>query len=67
MLNLAPATFPLQSYLFAQLIELSTWTGTKLTNARNHWSLMIFILAIGVAIAYFTLAFSANIISTVSV
>lgn len=40
-------------------------TEQALTDAANHWSLMFFILALGVGVAYFTLGWSSNTISVV--
>ncbi|KXL48996.1 hypothetical protein M433DRAFT_4998 [Acidomyces richmondensis BFW] len=45
--------YPLQAYILAQLINVFTLSGPALVNNGDHWSLMFFIQAIGVAIAYF--------------
>jgi len=45
--------YPLQAYIFAQLINVFTLTEPALSNRGNHWSLMFFIQAVGVAVAYF--------------
>ncbi|RDW67692.1 ABC transporter transmembrane region-containing protein [Coleophoma cylindrospora] len=59
----AGAGFPVQAFLFAQLISVFQYTGTQLKDSASHWSLMFFILAICVGCAYFILGWSSNTIS----
>lgn len=58
--------YPVQSYVFSQFLQVVTYTGHQLQSASNHWALMFFILALGVALAYFTLGWSSHNISVVS-
>ena len=51
----AGVVYPLQAYIFAKLITAFTLTGPDLVNAGNYWSLMFFIQALGVGMAYFLL------------
>ncbi|KAL3419339.1 ABC transporter [Phlyctema vagabunda] len=59
----AGSGFPLQAYLFANIITVFNYTGQKLTDTTNHWALMFVILAIGVGVSYYVVGFSANVIS----
>jgi hypothetical protein len=61
-----PATYPLQAYLFANLINTFTLSGSELVKRGNFWALMFFIEAIGVFIAYFVLGWAGHLISVVS-
>ena len=61
------ATFAVQSFLFAKLVQVFQYLGQKLLDAGNFWSLMFFIEAIGVAACYFVLGYTANSISIVSI
>lgn len=55
------AAQPLQSWLFAQIIVVFQLPiGPEFTSEANFWSLMWFILAIGVGVAYFVLAYLAT-------
>ncbi|RAK97348.1 ABC transporter ATP-binding protein [Aspergillus ibericus CBS 121593] len=56
----AGAVFPLQSWLFAKLIEVFQYTGQRLVHAANFWALMFFILALGTAVCYGTVGYAAN-------
>ncbi|OOF91973.1 hypothetical protein ASPCADRAFT_509887 [Aspergillus carbonarius ITEM 5010] len=56
----AGAVFPLQSWLFAKLIEVFQYTGQRLVHAANFWALMFFILALGTGICYGTLGYAAS-------
>jgi ATP-binding cassette subfamily B (MDR/TAP) protein 1 len=64
-LTLYTAEYPIQAYLFAQLIQTFTLTGQALIDRGNFWSLMFFIQAIGVFIAYFVLGWASHHASTV--
>ncbi|PTB81606.1 P-loop containing nucleoside triphosphate hydrolase protein [Trichoderma longibrachiatum ATCC 18648] len=62
----AGAATPLQAWLFAKLIVVFQFTGAKLLSESRFWSLMWFILAIGVGCAYFgTLFFSTRMASII--
>ncbi|TVY82673.1 ABC transporter BEA3 [Lachnellula suecica] len=54
---------PVQAYLFANIINVITLAGGALQKASNHWALMLFMLAIGIAVAYYILGWSSNTIS----
>ncbi|KAL5326565.1 hypothetical protein ACEPPN_004252 [Leptodophora sp. 'Broadleaf-Isolate-01'] len=57
------AAFPIQAYLFAQLITVSELVGQALVNATAHWALMFVVLAICLAFAYYWQGWSSNQIS----
>lgn len=59
------AGYALQSWLFAQLVQVFQFTGQKLVNAANFWALMFFILALAMAAFYFILGLASNSISMV--
>ncbi|PTB65292.1 P-loop containing nucleoside triphosphate hydrolase protein [Trichoderma citrinoviride] len=62
----AGAATPLQAWLFAKLIVVFQFTGAKLLSESRFWSLMWFVLAIGVGCAYFgTLFFSTRMASII--
>lgn len=63
--NTVIAVFPLQSWLFAKLIEVFQYTGQRLVHAANFWALMFFILALGTGICYGTLGYAASRFSAV--
>lgn len=56
---------PIQSYLFAQLINVITYVGDALKAAADYWALRFFILSLGAGLAYFLLGYSSNTVSTV--
>jgi hypothetical protein len=56
----------LQSWLFANLIDVFRLTGQELTDGANFWALIFFVLALGVALCYATVGYSANRLSVVS-
>lgn len=58
------ATFALQSWFFAKLVEAFQFTGQRLAHAQSFWALMFFIVAIVVTIAYFVLGTAATLFST---
>jgi ATP-binding cassette, subfamily B (MDR/TAP), member 1 len=60
------AAAALQSWFFAQLMVVFTYTGEKLKSRGNFWSLMFFLLSLGLGIGYFLLAFFSNHLSVVS-
>ena len=59
----AGTSFSLQAWFFSQLIAVFRFTGHRLVSAGNHWSLMFFILALGMAVSYFFLGYASTAIS----
>ncbi|KAJ5142531.1 uncharacterized protein N7515_001318 [Penicillium bovifimosum] len=59
----AGSGYALQSWLFAQLIQVFQFTGQKLVNAANFWALMFFILALAMAAFYSFLGWTSNSVS----
>ncbi|PQE27121.1 putative leptomycin B resistance pmd1 protein [Rutstroemia sp. NJR-2017a WRK4] len=59
----AGACYPIQAYIFAQLISVFQYTGAQLTAAANHWSLMFFILAIGAFMVWFGMGWASNTVA----
>jgi ATP-binding cassette subfamily B (MDR/TAP) protein 1 len=57
------ASYPLQSYLFAHLVQVFTLTGPELVSKGNFWALMFFILACGVGFCYWVMGFAFHLIS----
>lgn len=62
----AASCYPLQSWIFAQLLTVIILPISELAHASAHWALMFFILGLGAGVAYFTLGWSSTTISTVS-
>jgi len=60
------AAFPLQAYLFANLISLFAFYGEFLREATNFWCLMTVVLAVGVGICHFMLGWACSTVSFVS-
>ncbi|OJJ35892.1 hypothetical protein ASPWEDRAFT_134397 [Aspergillus wentii DTO 134E9] len=59
----AGSAYALQSWMFAKLIEVFQFTGQKLIDSANFWSLMFFVLALAMAVCYWIVGYSSNIIS----
>ncbi|KAI1625512.1 ATP-binding cassette, subfamily B, member 1, partial [Exophiala viscosa] len=59
----AGSAFSLQSWLFAQLIQVFQFTGARLKEQGDFWSLMFFVLALCVGAFYFSLGFNSNHVS----
>ncbi|KAJ5737474.1 uncharacterized protein N7483_002599 [Penicillium malachiteum] len=59
----AGAAFPLQSWLFANLIDAFRLTGKELSHAANFWALWFFILALGIAACYGMIGYAALTLS----
>lgn len=58
---------PIQSYLFASILSVTQLIDPQaLIKAANLEALKFFILAIGVAVAYYLLGFSSTSLATVS-
>ena len=58
------AVFATQSFLTSNLIAVFELSGHKLVERGNFWSLMLFVLALVVALAYGVLGFGASAAST---
>ncbi|RWQ93665.1 lipid A export ATP-binding/permease protein msbA [Paecilomyces variotii] len=58
------AAYALQSWLFAQLIQVFQFTGQKLKDAANFWALMFFILSLAMLVSYFFVGYVGMSIST---
>ncbi|KAJ5753564.1 uncharacterized protein N7511_007717 [Penicillium nucicola] len=59
----AGSGFSLQSWLFAKLVQVFQFTGQKLSDAANFWSLIFFVLALAMAFFYFILGWASNSLS----
>ncbi|KUJ09040.1 ABC transporter-like protein [Mollisia scopiformis] len=59
----AGVSFPAHAFLFAKLISLFNLWGELLRLQTSFWCLMLFLLAIGVAVSYFVLGWSSNVVS----
>lgn len=59
----AGSVYPLQAYIFANIIQVFTFTGQKLVNEGNFWAGMFGVLAAGVGLAYFVLGIASHLIS----
>ncbi|KAF2658230.1 leptomycin B resistance protein pmd1 [Lophiostoma macrostomum CBS 122681] len=55
--------YPLQAYIFANLIEVFTYTGDKFVHEGYFWAGMFGVLSGGVGLAYFVLGFASHTIS----
>jgi ABC-type sulfate/molybdate transport systems ATPase subunit len=60
------AAFPIQAYLYAELISLFGYYGEYLQHETQFWCLMTVALALGAAICYFILGWACNTVSFVS-
>ncbi|KAF3028594.1 hypothetical protein E8E15_009982 [Penicillium rubens] len=60
ILGAASAAYPLQSWIFAKLIDVFSFRDQKLTDAANFWSLWFFVLSLGIAACYSAVGFAAN-------
>ncbi|KAF7893036.1 uncharacterized protein EAF02_000574 [Botrytis sinoallii] len=59
----AGAAYPIQAYLFAQIISVFSLTGPRLKAATEHYALMFFVLGLGAGVAWFIMGYSSTIIS----
>ncbi|TGO92120.1 hypothetical protein BPOR_0010g00320 [Botrytis porri] len=59
----AGAAYPIQAYLFAQIISVFSLTGPRLKAATEHYALMFFILGLGAGVAWFIMGYSSTMIS----
>ena len=60
----AGAAFSMQAYLFAQITVVFRYTGSKLVHEANFWSLMFFILSLGMLFSYLAVGFASTAIAT---
>ncbi|PIG81002.1 lipid A export ATP-binding/permease protein msbA [Aspergillus arachidicola] len=56
----AGSAFAFQSWLFAKLVQVFQFTGNRLVEAANFWSLMFFILALAMGLFYFDVGFAST-------
>jgi ATP-binding cassette, subfamily B (MDR/TAP), member 1 len=56
----AATAFPLQSYFFAKVVQVFEFTGSRLVHEGNFWSLMFFVLALGMAVSYLVLGYAST-------
>jgi ATP-binding cassette subfamily B (MDR/TAP) protein 1 len=59
----AGAVFPIQAYVFAQMIQVFTYTGDRLVSEGNFWAGMFGVMAAGTGVAYFIMGFASHLIS----
>lgn len=59
----AGAVYPIQAYLFAQIVNVFTLTGDELVSKGNFWAGMFGVLAAGSGLAYFVLGVAAHLTS----
>ena len=57
------AAYALQAFMFSHLIVIFQYTGARLVSSGNFWSLMFFILALGVGLCYGCIGFASNSLS----
>jgi ATP-binding cassette subfamily B (MDR/TAP) protein 1 len=57
------AVFPIQAYVFAQMIQVFTYTGDKLVKEGNFWAGMFGVMAAGTGVTYFIMGFASHLIS----
>lgn len=65
-ISFVSAGFSVQAYLFAQFIQTFQYTGAKLLERRDFWSLMFFVLGLGTGACYFALGWVSSTISKVN-
>ncbi|KAI9657796.1 MAG: hypothetical protein M1821_002972 [Bathelium mastoideum] len=58
------ALLAVQSFLTSNLVTVFTYTGQKLTDRGNFWSLMFFVVALVVCLAYAILGYGTQRVST---
>lgn len=56
----AAAAVPLQAWLFAHVVTIFTFSGSRLAAESQFWSLMWVVLAIGIGLGYFGCFFSTQ-------
>ncbi|KAK1599509.1 ABC transporter [Colletotrichum navitas] len=55
--------YPGQSLVIANLVDVFTLTGSEMISKGNFYSLIFFILALGVFVSYFTMGMNTNVIA----
>lgn len=64
-LTIVGALFPVQAFLYAKVVTTFQLTGADLVSRGNFWSLMWFVLAILVGLAYFGVGWAGTAIGEV--
>jgi ATP-binding cassette subfamily B (MDR/TAP) protein 1 len=59
----AGAVYPLQAFVFANMIQVFTFTGAKFVSAGNFYAGMFGVIAAGVGVFYFILGVASHLIS----
>ncbi|KZL88052.1 abc transporter [Colletotrichum incanum] len=59
----AVGAFPGQSLIIANLVDVFTLTGSEMIKKGNFYSLMFFVLALGVLVCYFAMGLTTNVIA----
>lgn len=59
----AGAVYPLQAYIFAQIITVFTFIGSELVKKGNFWAGMFGVLAAGCGLAYFILGSTTHVLA----
>lgn len=59
------ATYPVQAYFFAKVVEVFTMARAQLVSRGNFWALMFGVQAVVVGLAFFCLGWAASLVSTV--
>ncbi len=62
----AGAVYPLQAWLFANVIDVFTMTGQEFVDKGYFWSSMFGVEAAGIFVAYFALGYSTHLVAVVS-
>lgn len=57
------ATYPAQAIVLSRAIQAFELTGNELTSRGDFWSLMLFVIAIGNLVVYFSLGWVSNIVA----
>ena len=57
------AILAIQSFLTSNIVNVFTYTGQKLTDRGNFWSLMFFVFALAIGAAYAVLGYGTQMIS----
>ncbi|KDN65087.1 putative ABC transporter [Colletotrichum sublineola] len=60
---LSVGAFPGQALIIANLVDVFTLTGSEMITKGNFYSLMFFVLALGVFVSYFIMGFTTNVIA----
>lgn len=57
------AVYPIQAYIFANLVQVFVYTGDRLVKEGNFWAGMFGVVTAGVGLAYFVLGMAAALIA----